>query len=148
MGDDVVSRLKRRWLPVYVLLLAASLVVLGGLIYLYYLTESTDYATAAMVAAFFALYIGWSIYKVAGLKFKPRRVVTLVKCEKCGYSEEREYERGDFFFKEKGVCPKCGGPLLVAGIYVKEEGEGNSFNPLPIRSSLVRAPGKIYYRSP
>ncbi len=133
-----MSKLKKKWLPVYAVLLVASLVVLAGLIYLYFLAKSTDYTTAAMVASFFVLYIGWSIYKVASLKFKPRKVVSLIKCEKCGYSEEREYEKGDFFFKDKGVCPKCGGKMIVAGIYVKEEEGGNNFTPIPISSGLSR----------
>ncbi len=41
----------------------------------------------------------------------------LVKCRKCGYEIERDYEPGDFISLVKGKCPKCGGELIVKAIY-------------------------------
>lgn len=137
MAEDLAARIKKKWVPVYVVLLAATIVLLAGLYYLYMLTGSSDYSTAGLLDAAAVAYIAWSLYKLVGLKFKPREVVTLVECGKCGYREERPYEPGDYFFKEKGKCPKCGGPLYIAGVYVKEEGEEASFKPLPLSSSLA-----------
>ncbi|GEM_PF-303238 len=138
MGENIVGSLKKKWLPVYGVLAAATGVLLVGLMYLYAKTGANDYSMAAMVDSLFLLYILWSIYKLAKLEFKPRKVVTLVRCEKCGYSEERDYARGDYLFKVKGQCPKCGAPLLVAGIYVKEAGEEEpDFTPLPLPTGLA-----------
>ncbi|RLG82600.1 MAG: hypothetical protein DRO40_07385 [Thermoprotei archaeon] len=57
-------------------------------------------------------------------KKRPRAVEmetkTLVKCPKCGYSEEREFQPGDFVSAIKGKCPKCGSPIKVHAIYAIE----------------------------
>ncbi len=47
--------------------------------------------------------------------------ITVIKCsnENCTFREEREFKRGDYVFKEVGVCPKCKGKLIIASIYAK-----------------------------
>ncbi len=42
---------------------------------------------------------------------------TLLKCTKCGYTIETDYEPGDFVGLIKRRCPKCGEPMIVYGIY-------------------------------
>lgn len=38
----------------------------------------------------------------------------------CDYNAEREYKEGDYVMKVEGTCPKDGGKLYIAGIYMKE----------------------------
>jgi hypothetical protein len=45
---------------------------------------------------------------------------TVVKCMSCDYNVEREYRDGDYVMKVEGTCPKDGGKLYIAGIYMKE----------------------------
>jgi hypothetical protein len=49
-------------------------------------------------------------------------VMTTITCQKCDYKNQREFERGDYVFKEAGPCPKCSDKLFVSAIYreVKE----------------------------
>lgn len=60
---------------------------------------------------------------------KPEYVTReLVVCDSCGYREERDYRLGDYVGLEEGKCPKCGGPMRVAGIYSVERKK--AFKPL------------------
>ncbi len=113
-------KIKRRWLPIYIVLLTATIIIAGGLIYLYYKTGSFDYLSTSLLVALFSSYILWSMVKIIRIKVAPKRLVVMVRCMKCGYSEERGYNKGDFIFKNVGECPKCQSPTLyIAGIYVK-----------------------------
>lgn len=48
---------------------------------------------------------------------KAMKTVTVLRCEKCDYKEEREFQVGDYVFKRIGECVKCKGPLYVSMIY-------------------------------
>ncbi|MGC9106389.1 MAG: hypothetical protein ACP5HQ_08245 [Thermoprotei archaeon] len=43
---------------------------------------------------------------------------TVLRCPKCGYTEERQFQPGDFVMKVVDkTCPKDGTPLVLWGIY-------------------------------
>lgn len=48
---------------------------------------------------------------------------TLLKCIKCGYTLERDFEPGDFITMIKYKCPKCGNPMRIEAIYAIEKAE-------------------------
>ncbi|MGD8506494.1 MAG: hypothetical protein PVF15_07520 [Candidatus Bathyarchaeota archaeon] len=52
-------------------------------------------------------------------------VTTTILCEKCGMKNIRDFQRGDFVFKETEQCPKCNEQMVIASIYreVKEKGK-------------------------
>ncbi|MEM1642927.1 MAG: hypothetical protein QW369_05215 [Desulfurococcaceae archaeon] len=45
---------------------------------------------------------------------------TLLKCIKCDYVKEVDYQQGDFIGLLKGKCPNCSSSLKVRGIYAIE----------------------------
>ncbi|MFP3204129.1 MAG: hypothetical protein RXS23_01575 [Metallosphaera yellowstonensis] len=47
------------------------------------------------------------------------KVKTVVKCMQCDYTQERDFQVGDFVLKLVGNCPKDNGPLYIAGIYAE-----------------------------
>ncbi len=47
--------------------------------------------------------------------------ITRVKCMSCGYTEERDFTKGDYVGKIVGKCPKCGGQLVVDAIFRRKE---------------------------
>ena len=49
----------------------------------------------------------------------PREFITktLLKCQKCGFRVERDFEPGDFVSMTKGKCPRCGYMMYVEAIY-------------------------------
>lgn len=56
-------------------------------------------------------------------------VRTTITCQKCGFKNVREFERGDYVFKQAGPCPKCNNTLLISAIYreVKEKPKKDIF---------------------
>lgn len=91
--------------------------------------ESQDLsALPYMLIGFIGLAI--SAYLLLQTKRKPLRgtfemphVVTTILCQKCGFKNIRDFERGDYVFKETEPCPKCNDNMMIAAIYreVKEK---------------------------
>lgn len=52
------------------------------------------------------------------LEMEKYHTITVIKCEKCDYKEERKFQRGDYIFKQVGTCGKCSGNLYIDDIYV------------------------------
>jgi len=52
------------------------------------------------------------------LEVEKYHTVTVIKCENCGYKEERKFQRGDYIFKQVGTCEKCSSNLYIDDIYV------------------------------
>ncbi len=50
-------------------------------------------------------------------------ITTTIECKKCGYKNVREFQRGDFIFKEVDQCQKCNDKMLITAIFreVKEK---------------------------
>ncbi len=81
-----------------------------------------------LVIGFIAM--GLSVYvlvqsrrHVTSMKIEAPKVMTTVECRKCGFKSVREYQRGDFVFKELEGCQKCEDKMLITAIYkeVKEK---------------------------
>lgn len=55
-------------------------------------------------------------------KIETLPIVTTVECRKCGVKTTREFQRGDYIFKELEPCQKCNDKMLITAIYreVKE----------------------------
>jgi ribosomal protein S27AE len=83
----------------------------------------------------FFLLIGFSGLAVSGymllqtrrkalkIVFKPYRIATTTLCPKCGFKNIREFQRGDYIFKEEEECPKCEEKMMIASIYREPEEE-------------------------
>jgi hypothetical protein len=50
-------------------------------------------------------------------------VTTTIECKKCGFKNVREFQRGDYIFKETEPCQKCSDKMMITAIYreVKEK---------------------------
>jgi hypothetical protein len=56
--------------------------------------------------------------------FKPYQIATTMLCQKCGFKNIREFQRGDYIFKEDvEECPKCKEKMMIASIYREAEEE-------------------------
>jgi len=55
--------------------------------------------------------------------FEMPRVITTILCQKCGFKNIRDFQRGDYIFKEAESCPKCNEKMMIDSIYreVKEK---------------------------
>jgi len=81
-----------------------------------------------MVAGYLLLIgfvaMGLSIYillqtrkRISRLKIKMPSVTTMIECRKCGFKNVREFQRGDYIFKEDEPCQKCKENMLITAIY-------------------------------
>ena len=56
-------------------------------------------------------------------------VTTTIECKKCGFKNMREFQRGDFIFKEVDNCQKCNEKMMITAIYREaKKGEKERFN--------------------
>ena len=57
------------------------------------------------------------------LPFEAPKVITTILCQKCGLKNIRDFQRGDYIFKETEPCPKCNEKMTMSSIYreVKEK---------------------------
>jgi len=63
--------------------------------------------------------------RILGLKIQVPPITTTIECRKCGFKSVREFQRGDYIFKEVEPCQKCNEKMLVTAIYreVRERGK-------------------------
>ena len=59
--------------------------------------------------------------KMPRIVFKPYQIATTILCQKCGFKNIREFQRGDYIFKEAEECPKCKEKMMIASIYREAE---------------------------
>ena len=61
--------------------------------------------------------------RVAAVKIETSKTTTTIECRKCGFKSVREFQRGDFVFKELEKCQKCDDTQIITAIYkeVKEK---------------------------
>jgi hypothetical protein len=78
-------------------------------------------AVAMVVSAYFLLQ---SRRAVVTAKMEPAKVVTTIECRKCGVKTVRDFQRGDYVYKELEACQKCpDDKMIITSIYkeVKEK---------------------------
>ena len=85
------------------------------------------------IAAYYLLLIGFlgaalSTYvlfqtrkRIKRLSIKIPSVTTTIECRKCGFKNVRDFQRGDYIFKEVDPCQKCNENMLITAIYKEVE---------------------------
>jgi len=71
----------------------------------------------ATTLAFSAYLLFQSRRRMRRFTIKIQRVATTILCQKCGFKTIRDFQRGDYIFKETEECPKCNEKMLIASIY-------------------------------
>ena len=62
--------------------------------------------------------------RIMRLRIETQPITTTIECKKCGFKSLREFQRGDYVFKELEPCQKCNDKMMITAIYreVKEKG--------------------------
>jgi hypothetical protein len=131
-ASTTTSRISSFVLLVVFITLALSLVALifaaaivGG-----YFNAGNDLTGAYVLLALGLLGVAVSTYvlvetrrRLSKLKIVVPPVTTTIECRKCGLKNVREFQRGDYVFKETEPCQKCNDKMLITAIYreVKEK---------------------------
>jgi hypothetical protein len=100
-----------------ILSVVAIAVAVGALI-----EGSTEVAIYLLAIGFIALalsgyYLFQSRKHVATLKIEAPKILTTIECVKCGIKSTREFQRGDFVYKELDKCTKCEDKQVITAIY-------------------------------
>ena len=130
--DKTTNRVSSFLLLVVFLTLALSLVALifGATVLAGYYNIGSDLTSAYILLALGIIGIALSAYVVVEarsrmlkLKVAVSPVMTTIECRKCGVKNVREFQRGDYIFKETDPCQKCNDKMLITAIYkeVKEK---------------------------
>jgi len=59
--------------------------------------------------------------RIKRLSIKTPSVTTTIECRKCGFKNIRDFQRGDYIFKEVDPCQKCNENMLITAIYKEVE---------------------------
>jgi hypothetical protein len=106
--------------------LAFSFAALALAVYAY--PEHPDFAMYLIVIGFFAASMAAYMLlqmrrRLLRLRIELPPITTTIECRKCGFKSVREFQRGDYIFKEVEPCQKCNEKMLITAIYreVKEK---------------------------
>ena len=94
-------------------------------------SRAGDYSAAGILAVIGLIALTMSSFtlfqsrrQLAEMKIEIPKVMTTIECRKCGTKTVREFQRGDFVFKELDACQKCPDEKqMITAIYkeVKEK---------------------------
>jgi predicted ferric reductase len=111
---------------IVLIVLALAIVALVSAAYMY----ESNMQFAVFLLATGVIAMGLSVYvmfqsrkRVAHMKIEAPKVMTTIECKKCNFKSVREFQRGDFVFKNLEPCEKCSENKLITAIYkeVKEK---------------------------
>jgi len=117
----------RRISSVFMIVIFVMLILSGAA--LYQVVEAYRNGTIDIMSIVLSLSaITISLYMLLQLKmkplklgFEPQKVLTTVECSKCGYTNMRDFQHGDFIFKVVEPCPKCNEEMAISSVYRKPE---------------------------
>jgi len=89
----------------------------------------TSFLTGEKIVAGYLILIGFlgigsSLYvlfqmrrRTLALRMEAPPITTVIECKKCGFKSVREFQRGDYIFKEVEPCQKCNEKMVITAIY-------------------------------
>jgi len=124
VSEEVLARMRRKFFPLYLIGLLASIIFLAHLILNYLYTGKEQYLTLSMLTGLFSAYLAYSLAKLLRMKIPINTYHKVVRCTQCDYETEAEAKGGEILFGDAGSCPKCGGEMIVQKIYRKKQLKG------------------------
>jgi hypothetical protein len=95
--------------------------------------ENSTLATSLLIIGFIAMAIAaYTLFQsrrhAVSMKIVPAQVMTTIECTKCGFKSVREFQRGDFVFKELEKCQKCDDKMMITAIYKEIKEKEKTYN--------------------
>ena len=66
--------------------------------------------------------------RAASMKIEAPKVMTTIECKKCNFKSIRQFQRGDFVFKELDPCQKCNENMIITAIYKEVKEKEKTYN--------------------
>jgi predicted ferric reductase len=113
---------------IVIIIMGLSIVALFSAVYAYMSDMVYEAGFLAIIGVFALILSVFVLYqnrrRSAAMKVEAPKVMTYIECKSCGTKVTREFQRGDFVFKELDVCPKCPEQKqMITGVYkeIKEK---------------------------
>jgi hypothetical protein len=125
-SSSASTKISTYLMMIVLIVMALSIVALVSAVYVY----ESDFQFAVILLAMGLIAMGMSVYvllqsrkRLASMKIEAPKVMTTIECKKCGFKNVREFQRGDFVFKDLDPCQKCNDKMIITAIYkeVKEK---------------------------
>jgi hypothetical protein len=128
------ARVSTYVLMIVLIVLVLSLVAIGLAVNAYLLGEEIV-AGYLLVIGIIAMTLSAYVLlqsrrHVTRMKVEVPQVMTTIECKKCGSKSTREFQRGDYIFKELGPCQKCPDDKMVITTIYKEIKEKEKVFPI------------------
>lgn len=95
-------------------LISLTCIILGAVfIYSGVGNQVTSWSIGFMLICFGATLIQWQKTKIEPI----RQTLTILICNLCGLTKVRNYEKGDFVYRERGKCGECNESMEIKQIY-------------------------------
>jgi hypothetical protein len=121
--SDNATKVSSMFLLIIFVAVAAALILLTTSIYLFNQGEAQA-ENATYFLLFGAALLAVSTYiliqtrrRMLKLKIDIAPVMTTIECRKCGIKTTREFQKGDYVFKELEKCEKCDDKKMITAIY-------------------------------
>jgi predicted ferric reductase len=125
-SSSASTKISTYLMMIVLIVMALSIVALVSAVYIY----EEDFQFAVILLAMGLIAMGMSVYvllqsrkRLASMKIEAPKVMTTIECKKCNFKNVREFQRGDFVFKDLDPCQKCNEKMIITAIYkeVKEK---------------------------
>jgi hypothetical protein len=130
-SSSATSKISTYLMLIVLIVLALSIVALILAINLF--PSRPDMATYLLAIGFIAMALSaymllQSRKRVASMKIEAPKVMTTIECRKCGFKSVREFQRGDFVFKDLEACQKCDDKMIITAIYKEVKEKEKTYN--------------------
>ncbi|MEM2917721.1 MAG: hypothetical protein QXN63_05140 [Candidatus Bathyarchaeia archaeon] len=125
-AGNEATRVSFFFLVVIFLALALSLIALYLAVMMFEVSplEAGYFLIIGFVGLAFSVYMLYQTKRrILRISFELQPIHTVISCNKCDFKNIREFQRGDYIFKEVEPCPKCNEKMTITAIYreVKEK---------------------------
>jgi len=118
-GTNKISTFVLAAIYVTLILSVVAIIVAVGA---FYETGSIEVTAYLLAIGFIAMVLsGYYLFQsrkhVTNLKIDAPKILTTIECVKCGIKSTREFQRGDYVYKELDKCTKCEDKQVITAIY-------------------------------
>jgi hypothetical protein len=118
---------------IVIAVMALSIVAFGLAAWAYMednLTSAVFLAITGVIAMTLSAYVLLQSRRTATMmKQAPSKVMTTVECRKCCVKNVRDFQRGDYVYKELEACQKCpDDKMIITAIYKEVKEKEKTYN--------------------
>ncbi|MDR2720641.1 MAG: hypothetical protein LBC03_07565 [Nitrososphaerota archaeon] len=121
-NQATANKLSSYLMFIVIIVMGLAIVSLFSAIYAYTLDNVLEAGFLIIIGAFGLTLSCVILYqnrkRTTAMKVEAPKVMTYIECKNCGTKTTREFQRGDFVFKELDTCPKCPEQKqMITGVY-------------------------------